>query len=101
MVTIRKLGKRDEMAEGRRDAEYIAVLRDLEPAGTAEFAEHFGVAQDTARRRLEKMHQGDAPVKRKKIGGVLVWYVDESGLDADAADAAELVRKRMGIKDGR
>ncbi|MDZ7687622.1 MAG: hypothetical protein U5J64_02670 [Halobacteriales archaeon] len=100
MVSIQKFDRRGEMEEGKKDAEYVAVLRDIEPAGTAEFAEHFDVAQDTARRRLERLRRGDAPVNRKKIGGVLVWFVDKSELDAGAASAAEVVRKRMGIKDG-
>ena len=47
------MGEREEtngssMKDGMSDAEYVAVLRDLEPAGTAEFAEYFGVAQETA-----------------------------------------------------
>lgn len=80
-----------------RDAEYIAVLRDLEPAGTAEFAEQFGVTQETARGRLESLSEGHAPVERKKIGGSYVWFVDKAGLDADAAATAEEVRRRMGV----
>jgi len=101
MASIQKYDRRGEMAEGRKDAEYLAVLRDLEPAGTAELAGHFDVTQDTTRRRLEKLREGGAPVDCKKIGGVFVWFLDESELDADAASAAEVVRKRMGIKDGR
>lgn len=84
--------------DGRNDAEYIAILRDLEPAGTAEFAEQFDVAQETARGRLESLSDGRAPVESKKIGGSYVWFVDEKGLEADATATAEEVRRRMGVE---
>lgn len=82
---------------GLNEAEYVAVLRDLEPAGTAELADHFGTTQDKARRRLERLHEGDAPVERKTIGGSHVWFTDEAELDADATEVAEEVRRRMGV----
>lgn len=83
-----------------RDAEYVAVLRDMEPAGTAEFAERFGVSMDAARGRLKRLHEGEnAPVDRKRIGGSLVWFVNESNLEADAATAAEEIRRRMGVEE--
>jgi len=83
----------------RQDAEYVAVLRDLEPAGTAEFAEEFDVSLDKARRRLKSLRQREnPPVDSKKIGGSLVWFVDESELEAGAETAAEEIRKRMGLE---
>jgi hypothetical protein len=97
-----EIGEREDngsgMRDGMSDAEYVAVLRDLEPAGTAEFAEYFGVAQYTARRRLESLSGGHAPVESKKIGGSYVWFVDEAGLEADAAATVEEVRSRMGVE---
>lgn len=90
--------KAGEMEDGKADAEYVAVLRELEPAGTAEFAEQFGVTQGTARRRLERLSEGQTPIQKKKIGGSYVWFVDEKELDADAASTAEEIRKRMGVE---
>lgn len=84
--------------DGRNNGEYVAVLRDLEPAGTAEFAEQFDVTQETARKRLERLRGERAPVESKKIGGSYVWFVDEAGLDADAAATAEKIRRRMGVE---
>lgn len=86
----------------RQDAEYVAVLRDIEPAGTAEFAENFDVGQEEARRRLKRLSEGEnSPVDCKMIGRSLVWFVDESGLEAGAATAAEEIRRRMGIEEGQ
>jgi len=90
--------EREDVEDGKSNAEYVAVLKDLEPAGTAEFAEQFNVAQGTARRRLGRLSEGGAPVESKKIGGSYVWFVDEEGLDADAAATAEEVRRRMGVE---
>ncbi len=100
MAEITDFDMRGEMDERRENAEYVAVLREIQPTGTAEIADVFGVAQSKARRRLEKLRNGDAPVDRKKIGGVHVWFVDTDEQDADAANAAEIVRRRMGIDDG-
>lgn len=92
-------GRRDEPRNERQDAEYVAVLRDLEPAGTAEFAEEFGISLDTARGRLKSLRQREnPPVDCKKIGGSLVWFVDESELEASAETAAEEIRERMGLE---
>lgn len=91
---------RDGMKQETDDGEYVAVLRDLEPAGTAEFAEQFNVTQGTARRRLEGLRERNASVDSKKIGGSYVWFVNESELDADAAATAEKIRRRMGVKEG-
>jgi predicted HTH transcriptional regulator len=90
--------RRDEVKEEIDDGEYVAVLRDLEPAGTAEFAEQFDVTQGTARRRLENLRERNASVDSKKIGGSYVWFVDEAGLNADATATAEEVRRRMGVE---
>jgi hypothetical protein len=99
MGNSKRDARRDKPPNERQDAEYVAVLKDLEPAGTAEFAEEFGVSMDTARGRLEGLRQGDhPPVDRKKIGGSLVWFVDESELEASAETAAEEIRERMGLE---
>jgi len=92
---FRGMGKTDG---DRHDAEYVAVLRDIEPAGTAEFAEEFDVRQNRVRRRLRRIEEGGSPVESKKIGGSLVWFVDGSKLDADAATAVEEVRERLEIE---
>lgn len=99
MGNSKRDGRRDKPPNERQDAEYIAVLKDLEPAGTAEFAEEFDVSMDTARGRLKSLRQRDnPPVDRKKIGGSLVWFVDESELEASAETAAEEIRDRMGLE---
>lgn len=91
-------GRRGDHKKVWRDAEYVAVLRDIEPAGTAEFAEAFGVSLDVARRRLERLHSGDnPPIDRKNIGGAHVWFVDESGIENNATTAAEEVRRRLEV----
>lgn len=84
----------------REDAEYIAVLRDIEPAGAGEFSELFDVSLNEARRRLEKIYQEDnTPVMRKKINGTTVWSLNESGMDARAQIAADEIRRRLGLDE--
>lgn len=99
MGDTKRDGKMDEAQREWREAQYVAVLRDLQPAGTAEFAEEFDISLDRARRRLKSLRQSeDSPVDCKKIGGSLVWFVDESELEASAETAAEEIRERMGLE---
>lgn len=84
----------------REDAEYIALLRDIEPAGATEFSDVFNVSPDEARRRLEKLHQEDnPPVARKNIDGAIVWTLNEPGIDTRTEIAMEEVRRRLGVDE--
>lgn len=95
-------GRRGDHNKVWRDAEYVAVLRDIEPAGTAEFAEAFGVSVEEAHSRLERLYQEDTPpLARKRIEGANVWFLNEPGLDARATTAADEVRRRLGADEDR
>lgn len=94
--------KSEDQKKERQDAEYVAVLRDIEPAGTTEFAEAFGVSVEEAHSRLERLYQEDTPpLARKRIGGAHVWFLNEPGLDARATTAADEVRRRLGADEDR
>jgi hypothetical protein len=96
-----EIKKREESQKENQDAEYIAILKNLEPAGTAEIAETFGVGQEEAHRRLGRLRlEEDPPVNHKSIQGVSVWFINEPGLDARAAKLADKIRSRMDIEDG-
>lgn len=71
-----------ESTERHPESEYIAAVRDLEPAGTSEVAERVGVERQSADYRLRKLEEA-GKVRSKKIGNTLAWLLGE--------DVAEVV----------
>lgn len=84
------MAERDERgryASDHTDADVIDAVRENDPAGTSEVADHLGVARQSADQRLKKLAEAGR-VHRKKIGAVAVWWLDDdertmTGVDSD------------------
>lgn len=64
----------ESSAERHSEREYLDAVRELQPAGTAEVAEHVGVERQSADYRLRKL-ETDGRVRSKKIGNSLAWLL--------------------------
>ena len=84
------MAERDERgryASDHSDADVLDAVRENDPAGTSEVADHLGVARQSADQRLRKLAEAGR-VHRKKIGAVAVWWIDDderttTGVDPD------------------
>lgn len=67
------------------DEELLAAVLEHQPAGTAEIGEAVGLARQNADYRLRQLDERGA-VDRHKIGGALVWMVDDEDPDDEEPD---------------
>lgn len=67
------------MAGGRdkeySDDQFLSVIKEHEPVGVTETAEHIGCSRETSRLRLAQLEE-QGEVKSKTVGKSLVYFLD-------------------------
>lgn len=78
----------ESVADRHSDEEYLAAVREHEPAATSEVADAVGVARQSADYRLRQL-EVDGKVKSKQIGNSLAWRLPESIESPSEVDPAD------------
>lgn len=68
------------------DGEYVDVVAERQPAGTAEVADALGVTRQNADKRLRRL-EDDGRIASKKIGSSLAWTIDDGRSTVTNVDA--------------
>lgn len=76
-----RMGERDRNEQGRYEPEHddsdiLDAVQRNDPAGTQEVAEELGIARQSADYRLRRLAE-TGKVSNKKVGGTLVWSVED------------------------
>lgn len=76
------------ISKTRTDREVLDAVEEHQPAGTADVAEALGVTRQAADYRLRRLRE-DGRVDGKKVGGSLIWTVEQRPGPQRPADTPE------------